>query len=832
MKKPGYYFTASLATLLILFAAAPSLLAQGETPEKLTIQAGETNQTVVGFGAALAYYEFWLYSHPNKSVIYEAIFGELSLDILRVRNAYDYDPTMVGLVKEFMTAAESSLGHPIALLSTSWGPPGYLKNTGDRKNGGTLRYTMDGGSVKFDYAGFAQWWNESLDEYSANGIHPTYISIQNEPDWSAAYETCLFNPQETINSADTIAGYNRALDAVYDTLATRTNRPLILGPDVVGIEYNRVQNYVNQLDLSKLDGISHHLYHGVNENDPYASTEITKVGDFHPEVPHFMTEYSLGDWFSLAGLIYKSFWDEQLAAYIYWDLTWPSEGNALVVLDDPWDYSQWIDPYKGYTKTKKFYAFKQYSAFIHPGWKMTNHSQTGANDATLTFVSPTGDSAVCVIINRSVTENLKVHVNIPGYRIHESAVYSTSETENCEFKGELVDSVITLLPRSISTVDMRIVAYDPADDTEAPSIPTGLIITDSTLSSLTLDWAPSTDNIGVDGYMIYVDGVFYGTTVDTSYVITGLDHSTSCEATISAFDYPQNESEKSAPVTGTTMVPDTEAPMVPLNLVILEIKETSFAVTWDAAMDNVGVTGYHIYLNGTVTGTTSEISYEIEQLTPNTTYEITVSAFDEAGNESGKSEGVVGIIHYFDTSAPILNATKSIYQEGIVVIVSSEEGMVYLVPENTPKDLTSIREALIDSVEVEARRGANLLISGMGNGVYWLYASDSARNISEQETLTIMGVGIELHGISGLEVFPNPISESAMLKFSLKEGQEMWLILMDSQGRMVRKEHLGILPTGDQQIVLHRDDLADGLYFFRLENRNNEGLSGSLMMGD
>jgi hypothetical protein len=95
-----------------------------------------------------------------------------------------------------------------------------------------------------------------------------------------------------------------------------------------------------------------------------------------------------------------------------------------------------------------------------------------------------------------------------------------------------------------------------------------------------------------------------------------------------------------------------------------------------------------------------------------------------------------------------------------------------------------------------------------------------------------MGVGIELHGISGLEVFPNPISESAMLKFSLKEGQEMWLILMDSQGRMVRKEHLGILHTGDQQIVLHRDDLADGLYFFRLENRNNEGLSGSLMMGD
>jgi hypothetical protein len=60
----------------------------------------------------------------------------------------------------------------------------------------------------------------------------------------------------------------------------------------------------------------------------------------------------------------------------------------------------------------------------------------------------------------------------------------------------------------------------------------------------------------------------------------------------------------------------------------------------------------------------------------------------------------------------------------------------------------------------------------------------------------------------------------------------MWLTLMDSQGRVVRKEYLGILTAGDQKVVFHRDDLAEGLYFFRLENRNKEGLSGTLMIGD
>lgn len=820
--------------IILLFITAlfgmSSVMAQETQSGQLTIYTQETMQTVVGFGASLAYYESWLNAHPKKGEIYEAIFGELSLDILRVRNAYDYDPDMVGRVKEYMAAAENSLGHPIELLSTSWGPPGYLKNTGDRKNGGSLRYTLDGGSVNFDYAGFAQWWNKSLDEYQANGIPPTYISIQNEPDFSATWESCLFNPQETINSADTIAGYNKALDAVYDTLNARSSRPQILGPETVGIGYNRVQNYVNQLDLSKLDGIGHHLYHGVDENNPYASTDFTRVGDFHPEVPHFQTEYSRGDWFSLAGLIYKSFREEQVVAYLYWDLIWNSKG--LVQLDNPWNPGAWIDPQKGYTKRKDFYTFKQYSAFIHPGWKMTNHKQTSANDATLAFISPTGDSAACVIINRSATENLIVHVDIPGYRIHKSAVYSTSETENCAFKGELLDSVLTLLPHSISTVDMRIMAYDPADDLEVPTIPAGVSISDSSTTSLTLGWSPATDNIGVDRYRIYVNGVLFATSPDTLYEVTGLDHSTSYELTISAIDHAMNESQKSSPVTGITMHADGVAPTVPLNVGIFEMKESSIVINWDASIDNVGVSGYHVYLDGTLAGTTPELSYEINQLAPNITYEMHVCAFDEAGNESGKSEAVLGIIPYFDTKAPILNASSSIYQEGTVVIVSSEEGVVYMAPENTPKDLAFIREVLIDSVEVEARRGANLFVSELANGIYWLYASDSAENISEPEAVSVLGVGIESLVIQSFEVYPNPISQVATIKFFMKKAQDMWLTLMDGQGRLVRKEYLGILTAGEQELSFHRHGLAEGLYFFRLENPDNEGISGTLMMGD
>lgn len=727
-----------ISGLLVFCLGIYPFIASGQTNESLVLQVDQKKQSVVGFGASLAYYENWLNAHPNKSEIYEAIFGELSLDILRVRNAFDYDPGMVDRVKEYMVAAEASLGYPIKLLSSSWGPTDALKNTGDRKNGGTLRYSIDEGVVKFDYGGFAQWWNSSLDEYEAQGILPDYISIQNEPAWSASWETCLFNPNETISATDTIAGYNRALDAVYDSLQTREQRPLILGPEPAGIGFNSVENYVNALDLSKLDGIAHHLYHGVDENDPYASSNFSKVGDFHPEVPHIQTEYSLGDWFSLAGLIYKSFYDEQVVAYLYWDLIW-NEGG-LVQLDFPWDQSQWIDPQKGYTKTKDFYAFKQFSAFIHPGWLMTDHTLTGSENASLTFISPTGDSAVCVVINRSDTKDLKVHMEIPGYRIAESAVYSTSEDLNCELVGTLVDSLLTLSPHSIATVDMRILEYDPATDTLAPTIPGGLQIIDVSDQSLSVTWDPSMDSVGVKGYRIYVDGLLTGTTIDTSYVISELE--------------------------------------------------------------------------------------------PNTSYEVAVSAFDQAGNESEKSNSVTGTTLFFDHEPPRLEATDSIYQEGIIEVISSEDGVVFLVPADTPGEISSIRKVSMDSIEVMAGTAASLLISGMDNGVYWLYASDSAENISEPQVLTILGVGIESSIIQTFSAFPNPFSKQLVFRFTLHADQEISLVLMDSQGRVVRKEIFGPLAAGQNQVILQRDKLPEGIYFFRLEDSEGEGRSGPLMIQD
>ena len=62
---------------------------------------------------------------------------------------------------------------------------------------------------------------------------------------------------------------------------------------------------------------------------------------------------------------------------------------------------------------------------------------------------------------------------------------------------------------------------NPTDMT-APSAPTGLVKTNSTQTSLTVSWTASTDNVGVTGYTVYVNGAASSAAAGTSRTISGL----------------------------------------------------------------------------------------------------------------------------------------------------------------------------------------------------------------------------------------------------------------------------------------------------------------------
>lgn len=82
---------------------------------------------------------------------------------------------------------------------------------------------------------------------------------------------------------------------------------------------------------------------------------------------------------------------------------------------------------------------------------------------------------------------------------------------------------------------------------------------------------------------------------------------------------------------------DTTAPSTPAGLSATAVTSSSVTTTWNASTDNVGVTGYDIFRNGTQIGTSSNTTYQDSTATPATTYSYSVRARDAAGNVSGLS---------------------------------------------------------------------------------------------------------------------------------------------------------------------------------------------------
>lgn len=88
---------------------------------------------------------------------------------------------------------------------------------------------------------------------------------------------------------------------------------------------------------------------------------------------------------------------------------------------------------------------------------------------------------------------------------------------------------------------------------------------------------------------------------------------------------------------GGTPTPDTTNPTAPTSLGVTAVSDSQIDLTWSASTDNVGVTGYKIYRNGTQAGTSATTFYSDEGLTASTTYTYTISAYDAAENNSDMS---------------------------------------------------------------------------------------------------------------------------------------------------------------------------------------------------
>ena len=189
-------------------------------------------------------------------------------------------------------------------------------------------------------------------------------------------------------------------------------------------------------------------------------------------------------------------------------------------------------------------------------------------------------------------------------------------------------------------------------DTTAPSIPGNVSLSSSSNTEVSIQWTPSTDNVGVTAYDVARDGVGIGLSQTTAFIDRAITAGSTYLYTVNAVDAQGNVSAWSTPLEVSVALQDTTPPSVPQNLTLNSASDTQVAFSWTASTDNVGVSSYEVARDGLVMGL-SQTTYFIDStITPGTTYLYTVKAVDAMGNASAWSAPLEIVVASNDTSPP------------------------------------------------------------------------------------------------------------------------------------------------------------------------------------
>jgi hypothetical protein len=174
---------------------------------------------------------------------------------------------------------------------------------------------------------------------------------------------------------------------------------------------------------------------------------------------------------------------------------------------------------------------------------------------------------------------------------------------------------------------------------------------------------------------------------------------------------------------------DTTAPTAPSNLTATALSTNQVSLNWSASTDNVGVSGYKIFRNGTQITTSVNTSFSDNTVLPNSTYDYQVQAYDAAGNSSPNSNSAT-VITPADTTPPIISsvAASAITNSGAVISWTTNETSDSQVAYGTTTDygsLTTLNTSLVTSHSQS--------LSGLDPGTTYHYAvlsKDNAGNLS------------------------------------------------------------------------------------------------------
>jgi glucuronoarabinoxylan endo-1,4-beta-xylanase len=443
---------------LVLSALLPAFgLGWGASALSAThvIHWNEPRQTIDGFGICQAFHQarhIMEYPEPARTEILDLLFStEKGAGVSILRNIVgdggtwgnETDgptPTIqpqegvwnwTGDEDQIWLMRQAKLHGCETFLSTVWSPPGWMKTSNAVDGGGSL--------LPDKYPAYAEYLSRYLREYrQRHGITIDAISIQNEPDLTTKYSSCLWTGTEF-------------RDFIRDHLAPVFKRDGITAKVVLGESSNFSEKHAEEslndpVAAAAVDIVATHAY----DEKPADKVKPLPLAKQHgkriwmTEVSYFGgNDPTIRDGVTWARLMHDHLTVSGVNAWFYWwGACYKTNGESLIPLDLK---------NRTYSTTKRLFTFSNFSRFVRPGHVRLDCTVESAPGVSVSaFRSADAGSLVVVAINAG-DEARELSYQLEGAAAASFTPYRTSAGESLARLPDLPSLKTTLPAQSVTT---------------------------------------------------------------------------------------------------------------------------------------------------------------------------------------------------------------------------------------------------------------------------------------------------------------------------------------------------------------------------------------------
>jgi glucuronoarabinoxylan endo-1,4-beta-xylanase len=391
---------------VLLLAVAGIAIVRLRIGTTATINSTDVRQSIDGFGASSA--DFLTSLTPAQADFFFTTSG-LGLSILRTQiipdlatcNAEFHDggcsDSNGQILNGELETAKLAVARGAIVFSSPWSPPAAYKSNGSFKNGGRL--------LRLHYSDWAKEIAAYVPMMANNGVPIYAVSVQNEPNVTVDYGSCIYTAQEIHDFVPYLfsaiqsvgAGSTKIMIAEQSAWTINLTSTAMADPNVA----------------SEVGVIAAHGYAG--KIKPYR-TGNARLWQTEASSQSSIYDGSMIDGMSWALKIHDYLAVANVNAWLWWfltDMPHQGEGTDNAALTD----------ING-NIPKRAYVSGQWSKFVRPGWSRIGVSYFGPLRITA-FKDPEGHSFAIVVVNPSARA-MRQTFSLPGFYANAITPWITS----------------------------------------------------------------------------------------------------------------------------------------------------------------------------------------------------------------------------------------------------------------------------------------------------------------------------------------------------------------------------------------------------------------------